>query len=325
MCSEVLQALASVKLSGVKAPKDISAIAKTGPFLVIGSDEGVGQDKNENIIQLLEEVEADHYNVSNDILLFKGNDTDGNELDIEGIAVEGNKVYVVGSHSLRRRKVDTSKRYQKNRESFRAEAIDGQKNRAWLYRLAINSEGKETDRARISLRDIIQNDGVLKMFSKIPSKENGIDIEGIAVKGEWLYVGFRGPVFRENYVPVMKLKFDQPEETYELLYVKLGGYGFRDIESVSDGFLIVAGPVGDGSTSYPLYHWDGKDIVIGEDRATQDIGKMRLLAEIQPPEGGKAEGMVVLQEQDTWYELLIIYDGVKDDVAQRFRVDKKLN
>lgn len=321
MCSKILQALAFVELHGIKAPKNVSAVAQIGSFLVIGSDEGIGPE-NENLIQFLEKKD-NHYKVSHDVLLFKGNNTDGKEMDIEGIAVEGNRVYVVGSHSLRRKKVEADKKYKKNRENFHDEAIDRQKNRGWLYRLVINAEGEEIDRARISLYDLIQNDGVLKTFSHIPSKENGIDIEGIAVKGEWLYVGFRGPVFRGNYVPVMKLKFDQPQESYELLYANLDGHGFRDIASVSDGFLIVAGPVGDNrAASYPLYHWDGKDIISGEDRAAADIGKMTLLGQIQPPVGDKAEGLVVLEENDMSYELLIVYDGLKDEVGQRFRVGK---
>jgi len=120
---------------------------------------------------------------------------------------------------------------------------------------------------------------------------------------------------------VMKLKFDNPE-AYELLYVKLGGQGFRDLKSVSDGFLIVAGPVGDASALYRVYHWDGKDVISGEDQVPEDVGKCRLFGKIQPPAGGKAEGVVVLEENDASYELLIVYDGVEGDVGQRFRVDK---
>ena len=152
--------------------------------------------------------------------------------------------------------------------------------------------------------------------------ENGVDIEGIAVKEEWLYLGFRGPVFRGNYVPVMKLKFEEPQDTYELLYVQLGGRGCRDIVSVSDGFLIVAGPIGDGSASYELYHWDGKDTIIGKDRADGDIGKLELLGEIPTPDKGKAEGLAIVEEESTHYDLIIVYDGVEDNVAQCFRVDK---
>jgi len=220
MNSKKLQLLGSVKLSGnIKARGDISAVAKVGSYIVIGADEGVGEAEDENLIQVLKEVDSKHYEVSHNIFLFKGNKEEGREMDIEGIAAEGNTMYVVGSHSFRRERVKPTRKYEKNRERLENEEVDYEKNRDWLYRLTINSEVRDLDKKRISLRDIIDTDKVLKTFSRIPSKENGVDIEGIAVEGEWLYVGFRGPVFRENYVPVMKLRFDAPKDTYELLYV----------------------------------------------------------------------------------------------------------
>jgi hypothetical protein len=243
-------------------------------------------------------------------------------MDIEGLAVEGKYIYVVGSHSSKRKKIKENKKYKKNRENFHADKIEDERNRDWLYRLTIDSQGKEVDKEKITLREIIESDAVLKTFSNIPSKENGVDIEGLTVKGGWLYIGFRGPVFRENYVPVMKLQFDDPKGTYDLLYIELGGRGIRGMTSVSDGYLIVAGPIGDGPASYQLYHWDGKDVIPGKDRQIADIGKTRLLGDIIPPNNGKSEGVVVIQEEDTFYHLIIVYDGVKNknNVMQRFRV-----
>ena len=60
-----------------------------------------------------------------------------------------------------------------------------------------------------------------------------------------------------------------------------------------------------------LYHWDGQDMVPGKDRPKYEIGTVRLLGEIQSPEGGKAEGVTVLREGNEDYDLLIVYDGVK--------------
>ena len=315
----------SVKMpDNIMAGEDVSAVAKIGPFIVIGSDEGVGEDENKNYIQLLKKGEDNSYAVHNNIFLFDGNKIEGKEMDIEGIAVASNNVYIIGSHSSKRKKVNEDKKYKKNRKKFHDDKIEDEINRDWLYRLTIDTQGKEVGKEKITLRQIIKNDPVLKTFRRIPSKENGIDIEGIAVKGGWLYIGFRGPIFRENYVPVMKLKFDDPAGTYDLLYIKLGGRGVRDMTSVSDGFLIVAGPVGDGPDSYQLYRWDGRDVIPGKGRDSADIGKIDFLGEIRPPENGKAEGVVVIQEDDTSYHLNIIYDGVenKDDIMQRFRVSK---
>ena len=315
----------TVKLpDGILEAEDVSAIARFGSFLVVGSDEDVGKDDHKNYIQLLKKGVDDCYEVHSNILLFEGNNTEGPEMDIEGLAVEGKYIYVVGSHSSKRKKVNEDKKSKKNREHFHADNIEDERNRDWLYRLRIDSQGNEVAREQITLREIIKRDAVLKTFSNIPSKENGVDIEGLAVKDEWLYIGFRGPVFRENYVPVMKLQFDDPKGTYDLLYIELGGRGIRGMTSVSDGYLIVAGPVGDGPASYQLYHWDGKDVIPGKDLETADIGKTRLLGDIIPPKNGKSEGVVVIDEEDTLYHLIIVYDGVEnnDHIMQRFRVAK---
>lgn len=162
----------------------------------------------------------------------------------------------------------------------------------------------------------------MKAFNEIPGKENGVNIEGLAVKDGHLCIGFRGPVFRGNYVPVMKLEFADPPKN-ELLYVRLDGYGIRAMTSVSDGFLIIAGPVGDRSASYQLYHWSGQDLVPGRNRPSE-IGMIQLLGEIDPPEEGKAEGVAVLQEDSGNYDLLVVYDGVekRQNIMQRLRVSK---
>ncbi|MGR0480494.1 MAG: DUF3616 domain-containing protein [Candidatus Electronema sp. V4] len=296
-----------ISISGdILALDNVSAVAKFRSFLIIGADEGTGKEKDENRIQLLKMNADGSCAVADSILLMKD---EGKELDVEGICAEGDQLYVVGSHSSKRKKVKADNSWKKNRETFHQDKIEDEVSRDWLFRLRLNDEGKELAKDRISLRGIIRNDPVLKAFCGIPSKENGVDIEGLAVKDGWLHVGFRGPVFRDNYVPVLRLRWEEPEK-YELLYVRLGGRGIRDLAAVSDGFLILAGPVGDGADSYQVYHWNGKDTVPGKDRRPEDIGSLRLLGEIAPPdENSKAEGLTVLEEQHDSWQLVIAYDG----------------
>lgn len=54
-----------------------------------------------------------------------------------------------------------------------------------------------------------------------------MDIEGLAVRDGYLYVGFRGPILRENWVPVLKCQFATPITEAELMYVNLNRQGFR--------------------------------------------------------------------------------------------------
>jgi hypothetical protein len=74
---------------------------------------------------------------------------------------------------------------------------------------------------------LIVNDPFLAPYVALPSKENGIDIEGIAATDKYLFVGFKGPVFRQNYVPILQLNHDfEPvpaDSGSPLLFVDLGG------------------------------------------------------------------------------------------------------
>jgi hypothetical protein len=297
----------------IRAAEDLSAIGRVGPYLVIGGDEAVGPDKNLNIIQFLSKQEDGQYVVGEDILLPDVDKNDGGELDIEGIAVDGNFIYVIGSHSVKRNKTSSNKSYKKNRKTFNQGKIEEEPSRDWLHRIEVNQQVQPVEKKSISLRDVISKNKALKAFSEIPSKENGVDIEGLAVDDGWLYAGFRGPVFRDNYVPVLKFKFGKLNKSTDLLLVKLDGGGIRDMARVEDGFLLVSGPVGDAPGPYQVYHWNGLDMVPGKDRADTK-GYIKKLGNIDGSKG-KAEGILPLElersaDDDCQYKFMIIFDGV---------------
>jgi hypothetical protein len=280
-----------VNIGCIRAAYDLSAIGRMGTYLVIGGDEAVGPDKDLNIIQVLSKQEDGQYVAGEDIVLPDVDKNDGRELDIEGIAVDGNFIYVVGSHSSTRNNAASKKSYKRNRKTFNQGKIKNEPSRDWLHQVEVNQQVQPLEIKSISLTDVISNHKALKAFSEIPSKENGVDIEGIAVDDGWVYVGFRGPVFRDNYVPVLKFKFDEHEESVTLLLVKLDGGGVRGMASVMDGFLIVSGPVGDAPGPYLVHHWNGQDMVPGKDR-DDTTGYIAKLGEIDVSKG-KAEGILV--------------------------------
>lgn len=315
--------LSTVDFMGeVAAADDVSAISKVGPYLVIGADEAVGEDENKNIIQVFRPDPDDdnRFHHHKNILVFEGEEKE--ELDIEGIAAAGDLVYIIGSHSKKRPKVKPSKTYEKNRKTFHESKIKEEYARGQLYRLALSSNGDlvEGTKASRSLTELIENDPVLGPFRTIPSKENGVDIEGIAADETWLYLGFRGPVLREGYVPVLRLRFEDPAASYELLYVNLGGRGIRDIARVSDGFLILAGPVGNGPGAFQLYHWDGKDMIGGSDRRPDQVGRVTLLRDLALSAEAKAEGLAVVKDDGGAYDIIVVFDGVKNLLALRYRI-----
>jgi Protein of unknown function (DUF3616) len=291
----------------VTEPTQLSAVARYKEMLVICPDEGSQFD-------VLEAAGDNRFRAIRAVEL-----SNGEELDLEGAASDHEFLYVVGSHSLARKRVDPERSYEENRA--RLLELKAADDRDVLFRLTLGDHGKLKSKASISLRQLLRRDEPLRRFTDIPDKENGIDIEGIAVRDKQLYIGFRGPVLRGNFVPVMVLKFESADD-YELRYVNLGGRGIRDIAAVSNGFLIIGGPIGDGDGSYQLYYWNGKDCIPGEGNQG---GTVVLLGEIPAKSGAKAEGLAVISEDDQQCNLIVLYDGPDRGDARRFFLKKVWN
>src|SRR5262249_1652810 len=181
----------------------------------------------------------------------------------------------VGSHSLARAKPRKGASYNENKASFdNGEMGPPCSRRSSLLELRLNKDGRIAARKSIELGPLIKQHLVFKPFLDVPSKENGVDIEGIAVTEDEIYIGFRGPVLRDNFVPVLVLNRKDPESGSEIRYVQLGGRGIRDMVRVADGFLIIAGPVGDADISFKLVHWNGKDMIPGTDRRPKPVSDL---------------------------------------------------
>ena len=333
-------------LGAIQERSDLSAIGHLHSFLLVGSDEPSGKKKaRKNVVQLLRANGENRYVFHSAIPLCKPTRSNGDcskklhrkEMDIEGIAVDGSTVYVVGSHAVVRKKVRCEpiggctldckrpRDYAENREilseSDKTAAEGRSQGRARLVRFDMDARGRASNMSEISLGPIIDKLPIFQPFNRIPSKENGVDIEGIAIRDGIVHVGFRGPVFRGNYVPVLKVRFDRPQvSSKDVVFVKLDGRGIRDLARVSDGFLILAGPVGDGSATYQLYHWDGEDMVPGDGPRPAPPGKLRLLGVLDHPPCASPEGVSVQREDSSSYDIIVVFDGAGPDVARRYKI-----
>jgi hypothetical protein len=198
--------------------------------------------------------------------------------------------------------------------------ISEEEHRHHLFRLRFDLEsGELVEPVRsISLRSLLQADPILGRFTEIPDKENGVNIEGIAVHDSKLFLGLRGPVLRGGFAPVIVLSFDRPER-YELRLVQLGGRSIRSMARVSDGFLLIAGFERPQRYPFDLFLWDGLDQVPG--REQPDIIP-RHLGEWPSVPGGTAEGLAVLEEGDRDYRLLILHDAVENGRPMIVRVPR---
>lgn len=231
-----------------------------------------------------------------------------------------------------RQKQGSGDKLSENYNHERIATVAVEPTREWLYRLEIDNSGsvRKDSVRRGSLRDIFANHPLLGRFQNIPSKENGVDIEGLAViadgdlKQTRLLAGLRGPLLRgplsvvlevsakdgnaDDGRPILKIKL---EETH---FLTLGGRGVRGMsrmESTKGGYLILAGPVGGEPTSYVLYHWNGEDSVpeIGKPDAARNVTELCRIPPPQEESRAKAEGVHFLREEEGVVKFVIVYDS----------------
>lgn len=311
-----LKKIEKVKFLGeIHQKEDVSAIAYFEDYMLVGSDE------SQNIINLLKREDQD-FSLVLDIPLSLDHAED-EEIDIEGMSIdEDGTLYVIGSHSSKRKIIKASKTYLANHQRLATVIAETRKNTIFKLKLDPKTGQVLKRDANTQLKTVLEKNIILNRFLNIPSKENGIDIEGLAIYQEKLYLGFRGPVLRGNYVPVMVTEFDDLLD-YELRYVQLDGNGIRDITRVQDGFLLIAGPVGDGRGAYQLYFWNGEDTIPGEDRPdTSDY--CQLIGEIPLPKKypeAKAEGITVLENKGKKVTAMIVYDGAPQGAPTLFKLE----
>lgn len=295
---------------GIEESEDISGVAARGDFLAIVADEGA-------TLQILERhrsIEGTFVAKDRRTIRLESDDR-FEEADLEAAAWGDRHLYLIGSHSRKRKQVELDKSVKKNRERLGTTATEP--GRGWLYRLEVGDGGRPRQPESVSLRDELANDPILRPFQVIPSKENGIDIEGMAYRDDRLYLGFRGPVLRENYVPVMRVDFQRPKQ-YTLIFVCLDGQGVRDMAALKQGFLILSGPVNDAPGPFHLWWWDGADQIPGRDRVVRPAVT---LGPVSAPRGAKAEGLALLAEKQGKAHVLVVYDTETKAQAVSMRVD----
>jgi hypothetical protein len=305
--AERICAVSPVAFCGrIEASMALSGVAIAGDYLVLGADEG------HSIKVLGRRDDADCWQLQQTVPLGK---TD-QETDIEALAYGDGYLYVVGSHSFRRRRLKPELSLRRNQE--RLLQVQQQPERNRLFRLPLDHETGETGPPEsIDLSKRLRKDPLLKPFYGLPSKENGIDIEGMAYSGGRLYLGFRGPVLRGNFVPVMVLRFDKPK-AYDLLFVQLEGQGIRDMIAIDDGFLILSGPVNDAPGPFQLWWWDGSDQIPGKDRTVRPAWS---LGAVTTWGGAKAEGLGLIGHDADGADVLLVYETSNATQAVSLRVD----
>jgi hypothetical protein len=269
-----------------------------------------------------------------DLVPLPGADAD-EEADIEGLARSGHFLWAVGSHSLRRKQIKA--RHAGAKALKRLARVEGQDNRQILVRIPVQDvdglpclvpeaviDG-ERHRAAIlagrdNLRELLRDDPHLAPFLAMPGKDNGLDIEGIAVQGDRVYLGLRGPVLR-GWAFVLELRpYVDPADPrrlrlrpfddglpYRKHVLALDGLGVRDLCPSGDDLLVLAGPTMDLDGPVRIYRWHGATRA-GTPEVVRDAALTREL-ELTFGEGDDhAEGIGFVGPAEAG-RLLVVYDS----------------
>jgi hypothetical protein len=171
-----------------------------------------------------------------------------------------------------------------------------------------------------NLTDLLVADPHLAPFLAIPSKDNGLDVEGLAVHDDTLYIGLRGPVLRgwacvlevlpltDEHDPTrLRLAAFSDGARYRKHLLDLGGLGVRDLCPDGDDLLVLAGPSMALSGPVRLYRWHRA----AHAQTARVVRGTELTLEAELPHGvgeDHAEGIALLGDTAD-ARLLVVYDS----------------
>jgi len=267
---------------------------------------------------------------------------EGKEVDMEGLAYQDGYLWLMGSHSLTRSKPKPGDSAKKGFKQLGKINSDG--NRYLLARIPlVEMDGAYTLQTRVErhgktltaaqLRGDVQGDDLttalkddkhLQAFLNIPSKDNGLDIEGLAVAGKRLFLGLRGPVLRgwavvlelewvEDGADASRLKLGKigaDGQPYRKHFLQLDGLGVRDLCVQGADLLILAGPSMSLDGPVTIFRWQGGAQPDEESLVfNQDLVRV---GDIPYGQGDDhAEGMALFHaDGGTDSDIMLVYDSV---------------
>jgi hypothetical protein len=227
------------------------------------------------------------------------------ELDGEGVAHADGFFYVIGSHGHPR---DSKRRLDPDKDAARIAAQIAASSQIVRFR----SDGARATGPIVrtaKLRALIAQQPDLRSYRDQRLENNGLTIEGIAVRRGRIFVGFRGPPLKGNRAAVLSVAVDgvfgKATPDARLYRLHLGkGTSVRDLAAFGDGVLVLAGPVASGRGPFGIYWWDGE---------SDNARLLKDLADVVGKSGKrKAEALLPLNEDASSLRLLVLFDGEKE-------------
>jgi len=261
------------------------------------------------------------------------------EADLEGLAFEDGALWLVGSHSLKRKKPKPKDGADKAGQQLAKVGRDG--NRYLLARIPAREVGATWSLARQdgqrraarlagddhgnALTKALHDDEHLAPFLAIPGKDNGFDIEGLAVADGRVFLGLRGPVLR-GWAVILELEpaadaadklelnaLDAKRRPYLKHFLQLDGLGIRDLCRQGDDLLILAGPTMDLDGPVRVLCWPGS---AKRHQSGEMVAADALQFVLDIPFGAgvdHAEGMTLFSpDGGKTHSLLVVYDAASE-------------
>lgn len=319
---------------------NLSGAAFTGEWLWVAGDEAAGIER----LQRLPPVAAEALRFGAptsfplaDLLDLPGAPDD--EADIEGLAVSDGWLWLVGSHGLKRKNAKPGKDDAANAKRLTKLSLDG--NRRLLARVPIETEdgvprlvrqaadGRRATRLKgdaehNQLTRLIEDDPHLGPFLAIPGKDNGLDIEGLALAGDRLLLGLRGPVLR-GWALLLEIAVTEHRDELRLAplddhgallrkhFLQLQGRGTRDLHFVDKDLFVLAGPTMVLDGDIRLLRWPGAGDTLADNSASVRFEEaLQEAAELpHSPGGDRAEAFCAVPDalagrEPAW---LVLYDA----------------
>lgn len=262
------------------------------------------------------------------------------EVDIEGMDHYDHYLWLIGSHSLKRKKV---KGKQTAKDISRIASVKPELNRFLLARIPtvgdmlfascshperpdvlLTAAALEHHDATNALLEALGEDEHLGPFLSFPlgDKENGFNIEGLAARGNHLFLGLRGPVL-DGWAMLLELEvaegeagtllLHQPDgwaRPYRKHFLDLDGLGIRELQLHGDDLLILAGPTMHVEGAMRLFCLSDALGHADDSLSNGETGDLRPVFELPFTFGADhAEGLACLPCLNEDDALMIFYDS----------------
>ncbi|EJB01763.1 Protein of unknown function (DUF3616) [Rhizobium leguminosarum bv. trifolii WSM597] len=300
--------------SDSKKSKDVSGIACTATssyprVCLVADDETQGVQ-----IVILEDgklIAGDFVRLIDDTF-----DNTALELDAEGVAFADGFFYVIGSHGRPRHedgKEDTAEIDARVKASSR------------IFRIRFASNAIDTKTGKLLDQPELTSSRLLTSISRLmpelqpfvdkPLEENGLTIEGVAVRDGTMYAGLRGPILTDHRAAILSVPlgvlFDKKTGDATLLRPELEvdsfGYprGVRDLLAFEGKLLVLAGPENDPPKGHRIQLGDYA-IFSYDQKAHKLLDLKGYGSEIKP------EALLPLSAIDGKLCALLLFDGPEE-------------